>query len=77
MNVLSSIASGISKKSFFKGFLSRGGSTKNDIGGNTSSHSQNRSSGIGKGSNQMQSTAMNVMAFKNNKNINKGTLTKN
>ena len=32
--MINSIANGISKKSFFKGFLGRGGSSKNESGGN-------------------------------------------
>lgn len=37
MSVINSIANGISKKSFFKGFLSRGGSQKNEGGSRDSS----------------------------------------
>ena len=43
MSVINSIANGISKKSFFKGFLGRGGSQKNDdrVGSRDSSAGQN------------------------------------
>ncbi len=83
LGVINSIANGISKKSFFKGFLGRAGSSKNEgsrekgmnkslnISTGTSAQ-RNAGSLIGMGSNHlnmsnMQSVAMNMMAFKNSK----------
>jgi hypothetical protein len=70
LGVISQITAGINKKSFFKGFLGRGSSQKNEPAKSTNLNSTqgHRKSFVG-GSNSaisnIQSVAMNMMAFKN------------
>lgn len=70
LGVINSITSGINKKQFFKGFLGRGSSQKNESKTNKSlnpngTHSQRTNSFLGTTAlSNMQSAAMNMM-FKN------------